>query len=126
MSAQYEIVRRNAQTSYYFALATSVLGLLLIFGSILFLIYGKLSSISIIGMIGGLIVEATSAIFFRFYSRTSQMADIYHSYLIRTQQLMMAIRLMKETQDVEARDKIRQNLTLKLIEDIPTIKASSQ
>ena len=101
-TAYYEGVLSQASKSFTLALFASILGLLLLLGSILFVVLGGNASLATISVVSGALVETIAGLNFYLQGRTSAQLSTFHLRLDRIQRFLLANSLLERLHDEQA------------------------
>lgn len=98
----YELVRKSNQRSFRASLLMSVLGVMLLFGGIMYMYLSPGENrISYIATFSGIVAEVISGLLFYLYNQTVIQLKDYHSSLIDVQNILLAFKLIDELKDEE-------------------------
>jgi hypothetical protein len=90
MDVYYKEVLGQARKSFYSAWIATLLGLLVLVGSIVFFQISRNQNITIVGMISAALFEFIAGVNFVLHGRTSDQLSVFHQRLDLTQRFLIA------------------------------------
>lgn len=90
INSYYRSVLQQAQQSFQWALIAAAIGLAFLLAAISFSLLHQPTSVSIISLISGVIVDFISGANFYLYAQTSRQLTAFHSHLKETQRFLLA------------------------------------
>lgn len=109
-------VLQQAQQSFLSALLTAIVGFFFFLAAVSFLLLRQPTSVSIISIISGSLIEVISSINFYLYGRASRQLASFHKYLDRTTRFLVSDATCEKIEDKELKDATRSKLILSFME----------
>lgn len=114
--AYNELTRKQADKSFWLAVFSSIIGVILIALGII-LLYFKETNHTYVSTSGGVLTEIISAVFLYFHTNTIKSMNKYHNKLLLSQNISIALKIT-DTLPSEIQNSTRAKLSEQLVNDI--------
>lgn len=112
----YKDVLKQARTSFRCAVTLSMLGFLVLVGTIAVVVYqgmttpGGTFAVGLVGVTSGALIELLSAAVFLVYKRATDQFNTFHTCLERMNRYIMSHAINRSIEDGSASDQVRRDL----------------
>jgi hypothetical protein len=114
LRSTYDQARVESNQFFKYTLAFACLGFLIVLVAVGFLLIGKTEA-GIVSVVGSIIPEITSGLFFRKDKELRSMIEAHHAHIMESQRLLTMIDVAETIEDEDARNDLKEKIIFKVL-----------